>query len=471
MIDNPRFYIPAAFLAGVLLALGIRDIYPHLERHHQQRRKGRNNAQHEQHVFEGVEIKNGDMIDGVKYGLPCNPGPPPIVDGIEGCIGNTPLFRIKSLSEATGCEILAKAEFLNGAGGSPKDRVALNIIQMAEEQGLLHPYSGDAIYEGTVGSTGISLATLARARGYLAHICMPSDQSTEKSNLLLKLGAIVDRVPPAPIVETGHFVNRARALAKSHSPSPESSPARSSSPTRHHHHRHHTHEISETPDEDLLASRAAGKQGRGFFADQFENPANWQAHFRTTGPEIFAQCEGKLDAFVAGAGTGGTISGVALFLKPRLPNISVVLADPQGSGLFNRVRYGVMFDVKEREGTRRRRQVDTIVEGIGINRVTVNFEAGRELVDDAVRVTDAQAIAMARWLVEKDGIFVGSSSAVNCFAAVKTALKLGPGHRIVTILCDSGTRHLSKFWEKAGNVGGAVDTKLEDVLSAKGDEE
>lgn len=329
------------------------------------------------------------------------------------------------------------------------------------------------------------------------HRCMPSDQSTEKSNLLLKLGAIVDRVPPAPIVETGHFVNRARALAKSHSPSPESSPARSSSPTRHHHHRHHTHEISETPDEDLLASRAAGKQGRGFFADQFENPANWQAHFRTTGPEIFAQCEGKLDAFVAGAGTGGTISGVALFLKPRLPNISVVLADPQGSGLFNRVRYGVMFDVKEREGTRRRRQVDTIVEGIGINRVTVNFEAGRELVDDAVRVTDAQAIAMARWLVEKDGIFVGSSSAVNCmpipttpfpflfilsrtmtdsnlnqgFAAVKTALKLGPGHRIVTILCDSGTRHLSKFWEKAGNVGGAVDTKLEDVLSAKGDEE
>ncbi|KLJ10137.1 cysteine synthase A [Blastomyces silverae] len=473
MTDNPRLYIPAAFLAGALLVLGIRDVYPYLERHYQQRRrKGRKNTQNEQHAFEGIEIKNGDTIGDMNCGLRCNPGPPPIVDGIEGCIGNTPLFRIKSLSEATGCEILAKAEFLNGAGGSPKDRVALSIIQTAEENGLLHPYSGDAIYEGTVGSTGISLATLARARGYLAHICMPSDQSTEKSNLLLKLGAIVDRVPPAPIVETGHFVNRARALAKSHSPSPESSPTRASSTPSHHrhHHRHQTHEITETPDEDLLASRAAGKQGRGFFADQFENPANWQAHFRTTGPEIFAQCEGKLDAFVAGAGTGGTISGVALFLKPRLPNISIVLADPQGSGLFNRVRYGVMFDVKEREGTRRRRQVDTIVEGIGINRVTVNFEAGRELVDDAVRVTDAQAIAMARWLVEKDGIFIGSSSAVNCFAAVKTALKLGPGHRIVTILCDSGTRHLSKFWEKAGNVGGAVDTKLEDVLNAKGDE-
>ncbi|OJD13623.1 hypothetical protein AJ78_05945 [Emergomyces pasteurianus Ep9510] len=451
MIDNPRLYIPAAFLVGVLFALGLRDICPYLEHRCQRRRrrqKSGNNELREMHMTEGVDIKNADMIDGVKYGFPCNPGPPPIADGIEGCIGNTPLFRIKSLSEATGCEILAKAE--------------------AEEKGLLHPYSGDAIYEGTVGSTGISLATLARARGYLAHICMPSDQSTEKSNLLLKLGAIVDRVPPAPIVETGHFVNRARALAKSHSPSPASSPTRSSVPALHQHHRHHMHQISETPDVDLLVSRAAGKQGRGFFADQFENPANWQAHFQTTGPEIFAQCEGKLDAFVAGAGTGGTISGVALFLKPRLPKMSVVLADPQGSGLFNRVRYGVMFDVKEREGTRRRRQVDTVVEGIGINRVTVNFEAGRELVDDAVRVTDAQAIAMARWLVEKDGIFVGSSSAVNCFAAVKTALKLGPGHRIATILCDSGTRHLSKFWEQAGNVGGAVDTKLEDVLNAKG---
>ncbi|KAK2745003.1 hypothetical protein FQN55_006360 [Onygenales sp. PD_40] len=461
MADNSRLYISAAFLAGVLLALGIKDIYPHLERHYQQRRrKGRNEPQD----FTGIEIKNGEIVDGVQYGLPGRPAPPPIVDGIEGCIGNTPLFRIKSLSEATGCEILAKAEFLNGAGNSPKDRVALSIIQMAEEKGLLHPYSGDAIYEGTVGSTGISLATLARARGYLAHICMPSDQSTEKSNLLLKLGAVVDRVPPAPIVETGHFVNRARALAKSHSPSPESSPVRSSSARVPVH--HHEHEVSETPEAEILASHAAAKQGRGFFADQFENEANWQAHFRTTGPEIYTQCGGKLDAFVAGAGTGGTISGIARFLKPRLPDMSVVLADPQGSGLFNRIRYGVMFDVKEREGTRRRRQVDTIVEGIGINRVTANFEAGRELIDDAVRVTDAQAIAMARWLVEKDGIFVGSSSAVNCFAAVKTAMKLGPGHRVVTILCDSGTRHLSKFWEQAGNVGGAVDTKIEDVLNA-----
>lgn len=215
---------------------------------------------------------------------------------------------------------------------------------------------------------------------------MPSDQAVEKSDLLLKLGAIVNRVPPAPIVEKDNFVNRARALAQAHTltPNPES------------------------------AEDSAPRRGRGYFADQFENEANWRAHFRGTGPEIYAQCNGFLDAFVAGAGTGGTISGVALFLKPKIPKLTVVVADPQGSGLFNRVRYGVMFDTKEKEGTRRRRQVDTIVEGIGINRVTANFEAGRELVNDAVRVTDAQALAMARWLVEKDGIFAGSSSAVNC---------------------------------------------------------
>lgn len=287
---------------------------------------------------------------------------------------------------------------------------------------------------------------------------MPSDQAVEKADLLNKLGAIVNRVPPAPIVERENFVNRARTLAHLH-----------------------THNTVST-------------FGRGFFADQFENESNWRAHYNGSGPEIYAQCDGKLDAFVAGAGTGGTISGVALFLKPKIPNLSVVLADPQGSGLYNRVLYGVMFDVKEREGTRRRRQVDSIVEGIGINRVTANFEAGKELVDDAVRVTDAQAMAMARWLVEKDGIFLGSSSAVNCecasyslpflfmlpfgyialitpnhtgFAAVKTAMKLGPGHRIVTVLSDSGSRHLSRFWAKAGDVAGETDTKLEDVLNAK----
>lgn len=218
---------------------------------------------------------------------------------------------------------------------------------------------------------------------------MPSDQATEKSELLLKLGAVVERVPPAPIVDPMHFVNRARTLAVNHTADPN-------------------------------------KAGRGYFADQFENAANWRAHFTGTGPEIYTQCHGKLDAFVAGAGTGGTIAGVARFLKPKIPNLDVVLADPQGSGLYNRIKYGVMFNTLEREGTRRRQQVDTIVEGIGINRVTANLEAGRELIDDAVKVTDEQALNMARWLVEKDGIFVGSSAAVNCKLDWFTLARLRP---------------------------------------------
>ncbi|KAI5302962.1 hypothetical protein KEM56_000178 [Ascosphaera pollenicola] len=437
-LHSRSYYAPIAFVAGAAVAIGVKDIiYPEIKRRLSEK-----------------SPTSGDSEDGQ---LVVRPGPPPIVEGIEGCIGNTHLVRIKSLSEATGCEILAKAEFLNGAGNSPKDRVALSMIHTAEEEGLLHPYSGDTIYEGTSGSTGISLASLARARGYLAHICLPSDQAIEKSDLLLKLGAEVDRVPPAPIVEKGNFVNKARSLAREHSTSPSPSQSRSDSPALE----------ARAGDSTLESAILAAKEGRGFFTDQFENPANWHAHFTGTGPEIYAQCEGHLDAFIAGAGTGGTLSGVALYLKPRLPDLRVVLADPQGSGLFNKVKYNVMWDIKEREGTRRRRQVDTLVEGIGVNRITQNFEAGRELVDDAVRVTDAQALAMARWLVEKDGIFVGSSSAVNCFAAVKTALTLGPGHRIVTVLCDSGTRHLSKFWKIAGDVGGSTETKLEDVLNAK----
>lgn len=349
--------------------------------------------------------------------------------GIESTIGNTPLILIKSLSDATGCTILAKCEFLNGAGGSPKDRVALSIVQKAEDAGLLRPYSGDTIYEGTVGSTGISLATLARARGYTAHICMPDDQSHEKSDLLRRLGATVDRVTPAPIVDQKHFVNRARNLAREHT----------ADPTR---------------------------SGRGLFADQFENEANWRAHFEGTGPEIYEQSGHNLDAFVAGAGTGGTISGVAMYLKSKLKFIRIVLADPQGSGLFNKIHHGVMFHQLEREGTRRRQQVDTVVEGIGLTRSTSNFEAGADLIDDAIKVTDDQARVMARWLCEKDGIFVGSSSAVNCYAAVKVALSLGRGHRIVTILCDSGMRHLSKFWKQVGEIDESRALTFEELMQA-----
>ncbi|KAF6240157.1 hypothetical protein HO173_001767 [Letharia columbiana] len=422
MENRPKLYAITAFVAGILLTLGYKDFYPDLEWWFWRRRKANR-------TVAGAGLQDGGQInleDHEKNG----PATMDVPEGIEACIGNTPLFKIKSLSSETGCDILAKAEFLNGGGGSPKDRVALGIINLAEEQGLLTPHSGDTIYEGTVGSTGISLATVCRARGYLAYICMPSDQATEKSSLLLKLGAVVERVPPAPIVDPMHFVNRARTLAAEHTADPN-------------------------------------RLGRGYFTDQFENEANWQAHYDGTGPEIFRQCGGNLDAFVAGAGTGGTIAGVARYLKPRLPDVKIVLADPQGSGLYNRIKYGVMFATTEKEGTRRRSQVDTIVEGIGINRVTANFEAGRELIDDAVKADDEQALAMARWLVEKDGIFVGSSSAVNCIAAVKTAQQLGPGHRIVTILCDSGTRHISKFWTRAGTIGGKTESKLEDVIGTQ----
>lgn len=330
-----------------------------------------------------------------------------IRDGIEDAIGNTPLIRIKSLSDATGCDILGKAEFLN-PGNSPKDRVAKAIIEAAERDGAIVPGRGDTIYEGTVGSTGISLALLCRAKGYTAHICMPDDQSREKSDLLHALGAVVERVRPASIVDKNQFVNKARLRASEHT--------------------------SDT-----------SRSSRGIFADQFENEANWKAHYASTAPEIYAQVGRKMDAFVAGAGTGGTVTGIARRLKPLLPDLKVYLADPEGSGLLNKVNHGVMFSETEREGSRTRAQVDTIVEGIGINRITRNFEAGRASIDSAIRVTDREAIAMSRYLVEHDGLFLGSSSAVNCVAAVRIAEELGPGHRIVTILCDPGSRHLSKF--------------------------
>ncbi|KAL3422208.1 Cysteine synthase 2 [Phlyctema vagabunda] len=436
--NHPKAYgtavVVTAFVAGVLLTLGFKDLYPDLERRYQ-RRRGQPSSSSDSRpgstYLPPVKLEDHtrsarQSTVGVAAQLP---------EGIEGCIGNTPLFKIKSLSEATGCVILGKAEFLNGAGGSPKDRVALNMIRTAEANGLLTPGQGDTIYEGTVGSTGISLATLARAMGYKAHICMPNDQSTEKSDLLTRLGATVERVSPAPITSTSHFVNLARTRAKEHTASAEDS-------------------------------------SKGFFADQFESMANNKAHFEGTGPEIFTQTGGQIDAFVAGAGTGGTISGIAMYLKQEMGrggSVKVILADPEGSGLYNKVKNGVMFSNTEKEGTRRRQQVDTIVEGIGINRITENFEVGRELIDDAVKVTDVQAMKMARWLVEKDGIFVGSSSAVNCVAAVVTALRMRQDSRIVTILCDSGTRHMSKFWKQVGEMG--LEEEHTDLLDLLGVDE
>lgn len=420
--DHPKAYgsaaLAIAFTTGILMTLGFKDFYPDLEDRYQQKRRGGNAKSkslgpRRSSIFWGTPVQLEDhektptlSHDGIAG------------DGIAGCIGNTPLIQIQSLSDATGRTILAKAEFLNGAGNSPKDRVALGIIRDAEQQGLLTPHQGDTIYEGTVGSTGISLATLARAMGYRAHICMPDDQALEKSDLLHHLGATVERVTVAPITSPDHFVNLARRRAAEH-------------------------------------AKIANDGSKGFFADQFEAPANWRAHATTTGPEIWKQTRGDIDAFVAGAGTGGTISGVARYLKMEVEaaQTKIVLADPQGSGLYNKVKHGVMYSSTEREGTRRRQQVDSMVEGIGCNRVTENFEAGRDLIGDAIKVTDDQACRMARWLVENDGIFVGSSSSVNCVAAVVTAMTLPPGSTVVTMLCDSGTRHLSKFWRNIKEQG------------------
>lgn len=259
--SHPKVYgsaaIAAAFVAGILLTLGFKDFYADLEGRYQRRRRSKRGTFSEYRPLSSV-IAPVSLEDHTQQRQSIISAPPPAIpEGIEGCIGNTPLFKIKSLSEATGRIILAKAEFLNGAGGSPKDRVALNMIRMAEEAGYLTPGQGDTIYEGTVGSTGISLATLARARGYKAYICMPNDQSTEKSDLLHHLGATVERVTPAPITSVEHFVNLAARRAKEQTAS--------------------GNDIS-----------------KGFFADQFESVANYTAHLQTTGPEIYRQTGGQV---------------------------------------------------------------------------------------------------------------------------------------------------------------------------------
>ncbi|KEP51978.1 cysteine synthase [Rhizoctonia solani 123E] len=352
-----------------------------------------------------------------------------IVDGVVGLIGNTPLVRINSLSDALGVDILGKAEFLN-PGGSVKDRVALKIIQDAELQGFIQPHSGSRIFEGTVGSTGISIATIAKARGYEATIIMPDDVAAEKERALLSLGATVEKVRPASIVDKKQACNLAKHRALEFG----------------------QNEMHTSDDTMVASTRDGPGNPRGFFADQFEAslPANFQAHLQSTGPELWRQCSGRLDAFVSGAGTGGTVAGVG-------SDIRIVLSDPEGSGLYNKIKHGVMFDAKEAEGTKRRHQVDTIVEGIGINRLTRNFEMALDVIDDAIRVTDQEAVAMSRYLVQNDGLFLGSSSACNLIACVKVAKALGKnsGKVVATILCDSGTRHYSKFWndeylEKAG---------------------
>lgn len=312
-----------------------------------------------------------------------------IRDGFEGSVGNTPLIRLRRLSEETGCEILGKAEFLN-PGGSVKDRAALFIIRDAEERGVLKP--GGTVVEGTAGNTGIGLAHICLARGYKCVIYMPDTQSQEKFDMLRMLGADVRPVPAVPY----------------------------SNPDNYNH----------------QAQRAAETMDNAVWANQFDNTANRRAHIETTGPEIWRQTDGKLDAWVASTGTGGTLSGTALFLKEKNPKIKVVLSDPMGSSLYSYVKTGEL----DREG-------NSITEGIGNGRVTANVDGAP--IDDAVRVSDPECIEMVYRLLGEEGIYNGGSTGINVAGAVKVARDLGPGHTIVTVLCDSGDRYKSRIFNKA----------------------
>lgn len=397
-----------------------------------------------------------------------------VADGVIGVIGNTPLIRIKSLSEATGCEILAKAEFLN-PGGSVKDRVAEKIIQEALQSGDL--VKGGVVTEGSAGSTAISLAMVAQAYGCKCHVVIPDDAAIEKAQILEALGATVERVRPVSITHKDHFVNVARQRAveatayankreaqevkraskgevKAYengefkeisdcSPDPcDSVGSMLDDSTRGGIQIDHNEQVKESSDSRTYLSMEESKGG--FFADQFENLANFRAHYEGTGPEIWEQTGGNLHAFVAAAGTGGTLAGISRFLQDQNSDIKCFLIDPPGSGLFNKVTRGVLYTREEAEGKRLKNPFDTITEGIGINRLTKNFQMAR--LDGAFRGTDIEAVEMSRFLMKNDGLFVGSSSAMNCVGAVRVASLVGPGHTIVTILCDSGMRHLSKFY-------------------------
>jgi cysteine synthase A len=314
-----------------------------------------------------------------------NPG---IADGLAGAIGNTPLIRLKRASEATGCTILGKAEFMN-PGGSVKDRAALAIITDAEERGLLKP--GGTLVEGTAGNTGIGLTLVANARGYRSVIVMPETQSAEKIDFLRMIGADLRLVPAKPFRDPGNYVHVARRLAE---------------------------------------------ETGAFFADQFDNPANRAGHRQTTGAEIWAQTGGRIDAFTCACGTGGTLAGVSDALKSRSPTVRIVLADPDGSGLYGWVKEGDLSV-----------SGSSITEGIGQSRVPGNLAGAA--IDDAVRIPDAEALEALFNLLIDEGISVGGSAGVNIAAATRVALALGPGHTIVTILCDGGSRYQSKLFNPA----------------------
>ncbi len=313
----------------------------------------------------------------------------PVYSSVIDLIGNTPLIKLRGPSERTGCTILGKAEFLN-PGGSVKDRAALFIIRDAQARGILHP--GGLIVEGTAGNTGIGLAVVGAALGYRTRIVMPETQSQEKKDILRALGADLVLVPPAPYANPGHYVHTSRRLAE------------------------------ETPG--------------AVWANQFDNIANRLAHVKTTGPEIFAQTGGKVDGFTCAVGTGGTFTGTALALKERNPNVQIALTDPMGAALYSYFTTGEL----KADG-------NSIAEGIGQSRITANLEGAP--VDHAFQVTDTEGLHLMHELMAQEGLCLGLSSGINVAGAIRLAKVLGPGRTIVTILCDSGLRYLSKLYNPA----------------------
>ena len=324
-----------------------------------------------------------------------------IRDGFVGAVGNTPLIRLEKLSRETGCEILGKAEFLN-PGGSVKDRAALHIIRAAEKSGELKP--GGTVVEGTAGNTGIGLAHICAARGYRCVIVIPDNQSEEKMELLRILGADVRPVAPKPYADHDNY--------------------------------------------QKIAGRLAASLPNATWANQFDNVVNRQAHYETTGPEIWRDTAGKLDAFVSAVGTGGTLAGTARFLKEKDPRVRIVLADPHGSALHSWVTTGEL----KSEGS-------SITEGIGTTRITANLEGTP--VDSAERIGDLEAVRMVYRLLREEGLFVGGSTGINVAAAVATARKLGPGHRVVTLLCDRGSLYFKRLFNPAWLRGKGLEAALE----------
>jgi len=313
-----------------------------------------------------------------------------MVEGFAGAVGETPLVRLTRLSRETGCEILGKAEFMNPSG-SVKDRAARAIIEAAEKAGTLR--KGGTVVEGTAGNTGISLAHLCHAGGYRCVIVMPDNQSPEKFEILRTLGVELELVKPVPYADPNHY--------------------------------------------QRVAKRRAAEIEGAIWADQFDNTANRDGHYATTGPEIWRDAGGRIDAFVAATGTGGTFGGAAAYLKEQGGgSLRTVLADPQGSALYRWVKTGEL----KAEGP------GSITEGIGIGRVTANLKNAP--IDDAVHVTDIEAVGMVHRLLREEGLFLGSAAGVNVAAALKVAREMGPGHRIATILCDSGHKYQSRLYNR-----------------------